>query len=92
MFQGIGTRLSANRRHILYNCDCWPGDSGAAVILYQGKVAAMHQDGINHVKEIIRQKQDTQERLDALENSLQSIVESTSQGAIALLATSFPMP
>ena len=92
MLQGIGIRLSANGRHIMYNCDCWPGDSRAAVILYQGEVAAMHQDGINHLKEIIQQKQDTEERLDALETSLQSIVESTSQGAIALLATSFPMP
>ena len=86
--------MSHNSRHLLYDCPCWLGDSGAAVILYKGQVAAMHQEGVNHVRELIRQRKDPDEepdaRLDALAESLQSVVESTSQGALALTARHFP--
>ncbi|KAK9827508.1 hypothetical protein WJX74_006394 [Apatococcus lobatus] len=89
-----GIHVSHNACHLLYHCPCWPGDSGAAVILYKGQVAAMHQEGVNHVRELIRHKQDAgngpNARLDALAASFQSIVDSTSQGALALTASHFP--
>lgn len=58
VLQGTSLHLSINCRHIWYTCDCWPVDFGAAVILYQGKVEAMHQEGISHIQELIRHKQD----------------------------------
>ncbi|KAK9839974.1 hypothetical protein WJX74_001331 [Apatococcus lobatus] len=40
---GVGLRVSHNARHLLYSCPSWGGDSGAAVLLYKGQIAAMHQ-------------------------------------------------
>lgn len=90
VLQATGLQVSANARHILYRCTCWPGGPEPAVMLYEGKVAAMHQDGVNHVREVICQQKDTNTALTAVQESLQSMVESAAQGAVGLLASSFP--
>ena len=83
-------KLSRNGQHLVYECACAPGDSGAALILSSGKVIGMHTEGVNHMRERKRQAQTVEERLSSVEQSLDSAVESVAQGAIALLMSALP--
>jgi len=58
--------------------------------LYDGEVVGMHQDGVNSIREILERKRALHERVTEVEESLESAVRSVAQGAVALLATSFP--
>ena len=88
--QGRPIRLKRNERHLIYDCACAPGDSGAAVILSGGNVIGMHIEGINHMRDTVRQAKTVEDRLSSVEASLDSAIESVPQGPIALLASAFP--
>ncbi len=88
--QGTVMRISRRGHHMVYECNSWPGDSGASLALYDGEVVGMHQDGVNSIKEIVERKRTFQERMTEVEESLESAARSVAQGAVALLATSFP--
>ena len=75
---------------MVYECNSWPGDSGASLALYHGEVVGMHQEGVNSIKDIVERKRTHDEQLTMHEESLESIARSVAQGAIALLASSFP--
>ncbi len=75
---------------MVYECTSWPGDSWDSLALYDGQVVGMHLDGVNSIKEIMERKRTLQERMTEVEESLESAARSVAQGAVALLATSFP--
>ena len=82
--------ISRRGHHMVYECNSWPGDSGASLALYDGEVVGMHQDGVNSIKEILERKRTYQVSLTEVEESLESVARSVAQGAVALLATCFP--
>ena len=84
-------KISKGERYFVYDCSCWPGDSGGALVTYNGLVVGMHLEGVNAAREIIEHKTGVGERLRDLELSLKSLVDSTSQGGLGLLATAFPL-
>ena len=93
--QGTVVRISRRGHHMVYECSLWPGDSWDSLALYDGQVVGMHQDGVNSdgvnsIKEIVERKRTLQERMTEVEESLESAARSVAQGAVALLATSFP--
>jgi hypothetical protein len=88
--QGTVICISRRGHHMVYECNSWPGDSWDSLALYDGEVVGMHQDGVNAIKEIVERKRTFQERMTEVEESLESAVRSVAQGAVALLATSFP--
>ena len=47
-------------------------------------------EGINKLKERYRQKKDVEDRLSAVEESIDAAIASVSQGSVALLAKTFP--
>jgi hypothetical protein len=84
--QGHIWKASKGGHFFLYSSACWPGDSGPAVVLYDGSVVGMHSESINRMRERIDRDKTTGDRLTLLEESVDSAVESLSQGAIALAA------
>ncbi|CAL8472228.1 g11770 [Coccomyxa elongata] len=90
VMRGTVMRISRRGHHMVYECNSWPGDSGASLALYDGEVVGMHQEGVNSIKEIVERKRTFQERISDVEESLESAARSVAQGAIALLATAFP--
>lgn len=82
--QGHVTKLSRRRDFVLYQSSSFSGDSGSAVILANGQVIGVHREGVNAAKERLRRFHDTNERLSAIESSLDSLIASTSNGCIAV--------
>ena len=83
-------RISSRMHHMVYECNSWPGDSGASLAMYDGKVVGMHLEGLNAIKELMERKRTLSERMTEVEESLESAASSVAQGAVALLSTSFP--
>ena len=81
--------VSKRKHHAIYTAPTWSGDSGAALVLKNGKVVGIHVEGVNAAKELIAQKESVDERLTDVELSLASLVKSTATGAVALLSTAF---
>ena len=87
--QGHIWKASKSGHFFLYSSACWPGDSGSAVVLYDGSVVGMHSESVNRMRERIDMDKSTGDRLTLLEQSVDSAVQSLSQGAIAVAATCF---
>ena len=89
--QGNIVRISRRGRHMIYEYPSWAGDSGScSLAMYDGQVVGMHQEGVNHFKEIVERKRTLAERMTEVEESIESAARSVAQGAVALLASSFP--
>jgi hypothetical protein len=84
-----GVKLSRQQHHLVYSSDTWPGDSGRALVMYHGELVGLHLCGVNALKEKFEQKRSLQERVSAIEESLESAAQSVASGCIALLATVF---
>ena len=80
--------MSRNEDFLIYSCTSWAGDSGSAVLLINGEVVGVHVMGINQVKEQIDNKSTVDERLSAIEESVESITQNTSSGALAVFIKS----
>ena len=81
--------MSKKKKHATYSAPTWSGDSGAALVMKNGKVVGFHVEGVNAAKELIAQKESLAERLTEVELSLVSLVKNTAAGAVALLAAAF---
>lgn len=85
----------ASSRHVLLQAPTFRGDSGAAVVLQDGKLVAMNVAGVNAAKERLQQLDliasgtKLQRRLEAVEKSVDSLVGDLAQGSIAVLASTF---
>jgi hypothetical protein len=83
-------RLSPNLRHLLYQCTTYAGDSGAALLLYDGQLVGMHLDFVNALRESLDRKTSVNCRLSDVEQSLAALVAGAGQGtSVALLASQF---
>jgi hypothetical protein len=87
---GLVSKTSAN--HVLLQSTTFSGDSGAAVMVYNGKMFAMNVEGVNEAKERIKHEavvasdEDLKERMDAVEKSVDSLVANTSSGSLGVRA------
>lgn len=84
-----GVKLSRHEHHLLYTADTWPGDSGGALVVYSGELVGLHMCGVNALKEKFQQMRSLDERVTAVEESLESAARSVASGCIALLANAF---
>lgn len=84
-----GVKLSREPHHLLYASDTWPGDSGGALVMYSGELVGLHLFGVNAWKEQPQQRHSLDERVTAVEESLESAARSVASGCIALLAHVF---
>jgi hypothetical protein len=77
--------ISCSAHHLLYSTTSFEGDSGSALALRNGKVVGIHQETVNQHKR--RTSIDTPEdRLKAVEDSVDSLIRSASEGQIGLQA------
>ena len=92
--QARATKITNKSHRVVYtSVSNASGDSGSASILKSGDVVALHQEGLNHLKETIRLNDNhssRDERLSRVEHSIDSAIASVSQGCIGLLASGFP--
>lgn len=84
-----GVKLSRQEHHLLYTADTWPGDSGGALVVYSGELIGLHVCGVNALKERFEQMRSLDERITAVEESLESAARLIASGCIALLASAF---
>jgi len=91
--RATGSKVSRKGHHLVYESNAWCGDPGGALVLYDGEVAGMHQESINGIREFARQEEvlggGSNERYQRLASSLQSVLQSISQGSLALLSHVF---
>lgn len=82
--------ISHHRRHIMYSCPTYAGDSGAALIMKDGFLVGIHLETINALREELERKKVIKDRLNDVEQSLDMIVRSgLAQGCSGLLAHEF---
>lgn len=86
-----GIISSPHGHHLFYVCDAFAGDSGAALLLKDGKLVGLHVDTVNAVRERLQRiKPDLGGRLTELEQSLDAIVSGGfGQGHVAILANAY---
>ncbi|KAG9403961.1 hypothetical protein AC1031_005500 [Aphanomyces cochlioides] len=68
--------ISHHKRHIMYSCPSYAGDSGAALILRGGALVGIHLETIHALREEIRRKKVVKDRLNDVEESLDMFVRS----------------
>ncbi len=78
-------RVKHGGHHFTYAAMTFDGDSGGAVILAENcEVVGIHQSTVNAAVELLEQAESLQEQLTAAQQSIKSLVGSTSSGAVAL--------
>ena len=82
-------RLNKSGHFLAYEANSWPGDSGAALLMYDGKVLGMHQHGVGALVDRLTKKEIV-DGLDSLGDSMLRIARSVGQGGIGLLSKYFP--
>ena len=89
VMRAIGSKLSEHEHYILYESNTWSGDSGGALIVYDGQLAGIHLAMVNDLDNRIDQKGTLKERMTSVEASVKSIIGSMSSGCVGLLSTTF---
>lgn len=89
LMPAYGCKLSAKRHHLLYDVRSWCGDSGAALVMYEGEVVGMHIDAANTLVEKLDRDKSVDEQLADVAESLAAAASSTSQVSVALLCHVF---
>ncbi|GAQ91523.1 hypothetical protein KFL_008000040 [Klebsormidium nitens] len=90
VMKAVGLRVSSTKHHLLFDSNTWTtNDCGAALLLFDGRVAALSVDSVAHAKDLIRQKLDMDESLTDLEKSIQRLIGRVPGGQIGLLASVF---
>jgi hypothetical protein len=78
--------LSHHKHHILYGTTAFPGDSGGAIVVWDGKLVGIHLDSVNALQEKYERKGDVTKRMRVVEDSLENLACSVSEGFVGLLA------
>lgn len=90
--------LSTHRKHLLYLCSTFSGDFGAALVLRDGQLVALHQTTVNVLRENFERRKALDERLnERLDERLEDVEQLADQiisaglrqGFVALLASVF---
>lgn len=86
-----GVIRSPHGHHLFYICNAFAGDSGAALLLTDGKLVGLHLDIADAVRERLeRIKTDLRGRPSESEHSLDAIVSGEfGQGHVAILGNAF---
>jgi S1-C subfamily serine protease len=84
-----GVKLSKRKHHLIYTAQAWNGDSGGALVLYEGQLVGLHVEGVNALIEKYDRHQATEQRLSAIEDSLEDAARSVAHACIAILANAF---
>ena len=86
-----GVTTSPHGHHLFYICTTFAGDSGAALLLKDGKLVGLHVEIANVARERLESmKTDLKGRLGQVEESLDAIVSGGfGQGAVAVLGNAF---
>ena len=86
-----GIKTSPFGLHLLYVCIAFAGDSGAALLLKDGKLVGLHMEFANMARERLEQMQtDSKGQLGEVEESLEAIISGgVRQGAVAVLGIAF---
>ena len=85
-----GVKLSKHNHFLVYTSTTWPGDSGGALVMHDGKLVGLHLDGVNHLKELVEyESADLPTRVGQLEASVKDVIRSVANGCVAVLASSF---
>ena len=90
VFHALCSKISTNKTHALYQSVSWPGDSGAALLLYDGLLVGIHLCVVNDLAELIDQEQSLDDTVSDLASSVRALIAGTSHGCVALLAGAFP--
>ena len=85
--QGVINNISAN--HVLYQAPTYAGDSGGALTLIGGNVFGLHLGSVNEAQERLRTSGNIEDRMSAVEVSIDGLIKGTAQGAIGLLSHVF---
>lgn len=82
-----GNVVKVSKNHFVYQSMTHGGDSGAALTLVGGNVIGMHLSGVNEARERLRKKEaSADERIRAVEDSIDGLIQGTSHGCIGLLS------
>ena len=84
IMQGTVVKVSTN--HFLYQSMTFGGDSGSALTLVGGNVIGLHLAGVNEARERLEQMATLKDRLNEVENSVDSLIKGTAHGCLGLLA------
>ncbi len=87
--QALFLRFSKHTNDMVYDVNCAPGDPGAALLLYEGRVIGMHQEGINNLIGEFDPTRPMHARLDDLTESALAAARSVGQDGLTLLAKCF---
>ena len=90
IFHATCTKLSTHKTHALYQSQSWAGDSGASLLLHDGRLVGIHLAVVNDLEQLAEQEQSLDEAVAELATSVRSLIAGTSHGCIALLAAAFP--
>ena len=72
-------------QHVLYDAQAFDGDSGGALVIARsGVVIGLHRELVNAARELLEHKGSAGERLNAVEQSVQSLIRGTSFGCIGV--------
>lgn len=71
--------------HFMYDAQAFNGDAGGAIVVARtGEMLGLHQELINHARELIEQAEGLDEELDAMQVSIKSLIQGTSFGCLGL--------
>lgn len=86
LMPAYGCKLGAQKHHLLYDVRSWCGDSGAALVMYEGDVVGMHT---NALLERLDRDKTVDDQLADVAESLAAAASITSQVSVALLCHVF---
>ena len=89
LLQARGCKLSKQKHHLLYDVSSMPGDSGCALVLYDGKVVGMHLAAANTLVDNLDRAKEIDAQMNEVAESIASFAAGTSQLGIALLCHAF---
>ena len=82
-------KLSKNRHHLLYDVRSIGGDSGYALVLYNGKVLGLHQADANTLIDNLDRAKEIDAQMNEVADSIVSFAAGTEQWGVALLCHAF---
>jgi hypothetical protein len=86
-------KVSRDHHHLVMQSDTWPGDSGGAVVLHDGRLIGIHLEGVNSLREkFCHDALDEAGFRSEVASSLESAANSVATGCIALYVGVFTSP
>lgn len=89
LMPAYGRKLSDKRLHLLYDMRSWAGDSGTAVVLFEGEVVGMHVEVADVLMEQLGRDQLSDHQMQDVAESLAAAAANTPQSGVALLCHVF---